>query len=412
MKHPIAEIFSQGEEVITGQVTDTNAAWLSQRLVQMGFVISRHTAVGDKLRDLSDLLKEISNRADFCICTGGLGPTVDDLTAEAVAHAFDSPLQLDPVALAQIEHRFLSRNRVMADTNRKQAYFPQGANRIDNAWGTAPGFAIQKNRCWFVFVPGVPTEMRYMFNEHIKTELEKRFLLQADKLIIIKSVGIGESDLQLKLNEFSLPEKVQLSFRAATDEVQTKLLFPADTDNSEIKDCVNQLVEKIGDVVFTVEHPNDPTTDMVSVISQLMDERKLTLSILETATQGLISAKCIGRDWLLDSSYKQDIESYIAQLDITLEHDLLETAVAVATKLKKIAGSDIMLVQLYQGNKQQFQDKEQSIVLYNVLLTPSGIYQNTIAVIGPIKRKQNQAAIRALDLLRRYLQIDAVNPIK
>lgn len=412
MNHPIAEIFSQGEEVITGQVADTNAAWLSQRLVQMGFVISRHTAVGDKLQDLSDLLTEISNRADFCICTGGLGPTVDDLTAEAVSQAFACPLQLDPVALAQIERYFIARNRVMADTNRKQACFPRGAIRIDNAWGTAPGFAIQHKRCWFVFVPGVPTEMRHMFTEQIQAELETRFVLQADKLVTIKSIGIGESDLQQKLNEFSLPEKVQLSFRAAPDEVQTKLLFSADTADSEINSCVNKLVEKIGDVVFAIEESNKPSIDLVSVIAQLMAEKQYSLSVLETVTQGLISAKCIGQEWLQDSSYKQSIEPYIAQLGITRDDDLAQVAIAIVKRLKLTVATDLILVQLYLGDKEQLQDKEKSIVLYNVLQTPHGIYQNTIAVVGPIKRKQNQAAIRALDLLRRYLQKNAVNPIK
>jgi competence/damage-inducible protein CinA-like protein len=168
MNHPLAEIFSQGEEVINGQIADTNAAWLSQRLVEMGFVISRHTAVGDKLEDLISLLKEISHRADFCICTGGLGPTIDDLTAEAVAQAFDKPLELDTTALAQIKRHFSSRNKVMAESNRKQAYFPKGAVRLDNTVGTAPGFALQVRRCWFVFVPGVPSEMRQLFNELIK----------------------------------------------------------------------------------------------------------------------------------------------------------------------------------------------------------------------------------------------------
>jgi molybdenum cofactor synthesis domain-containing protein len=378
----------------------------------MGFVISRHTAVGDKLQDLSDLLTEISNRADFCICTGGLGPTVDDLTAEAVSQAFACPLQLDSVALAQIERYFIARNRVMADTNRKQACFPRGAIRIDNAWGTAPGFAIQHKRCWFVFVPGVPTEMRHMFIEQIQVELERRFVLQADKLVTIKSIGIGESDLQQKLNEFSLPERVQLSFRAAPDDVQTKLLFSADTADSEINSCVNKLVEKIGDVVFAVEESNKPSVDLVSVIAQLMAEKQYSLSVLETVTQGLISAKCIGQEWLQDSSYKQSIEPYIAQLGITRQDDLAQVAIAIAKQLKLTLTADLILVQLYLGDKEQLQAKEKSIVLYNVLQTPHGIYQNTIAVVGPIKRKQNQAAIRALDLLRRYLQKNAVNPIK
>ncbi len=404
MNHPIAEIFSQGEEVINGQVADTNAAWLSQQLVEMGFVIARHTAVGDKLADLIQLLNEISQRADVCICSGGLGPTIDDLTAAAVANAFNRPLQLDPVALAQIADYFSNRQRSMAEINRKQACFPQDAVRIDNAWGTAPGFALQHQRCWFVFLPGVPTEMKNMFDAHIKSQLQNRFVLQADKLVAIKSVGIGESDIQQILNMLSLPDKVQLSFRATTDEVQTKLLFPVATADSVIKTCVEQVVAKIGDAVFAVDQADQPASDLVSVIAQLMIEQNRTLSIIETATQGLIAAKCIGQEWLLSSSYQHSIRLLINALDIAVQDDSAKIAVEIAEKLKQKQLCDLVLVQLYQGDKNQFQDKEQSIVLYNALLTPHGIYQNTIAVGGPVKRKQNQAAIRALDLLRRYLQ--------
>lgn len=393
MNNPIAEIFSQGEEVITGQVADTNAAWLSQQLVDMGFSIARHTAVGDKLADLVSLLKEISYRSDFCICTGGLGPTVDDLTAEAVAIAFDSPLQLDEQALVQIQYYFANRKKKMADINRKQAYFPKGAVRIDNAWGTAPGFAIQKNQCWFVFVPGVPTEMRNMFREHIKEQLQHRFQLKTSQLFIIKSIGIGESDLQQKINDFPLPDHVELSFRATAEEVQTKLLFPAGETNTE---TVNELVKLIGDDVFVCDEPEKPATGFMQLIDQLMSEKKLTLSIQETATQGLIAAKCIGYDWLYCSNYQQ--------MNFPEQADLIQQATALANKLKQQNNTDLVLVQLYQGDKSQFQDKKQSIVIYNVLITPEGIFQNTHILAGPIKRKQNQAAIRALDLLRRFLQ--------
>ncbi len=393
MKNPIAEIFSQGEEVITGQVADTNAAWLSQQLVDMGFTIARHTAVGDKLEDLVVLLKEIAQRADICICTGGLGPTIDDLTAEAVAIAFDSPLTLDQQALMQIENYFASRQKKMADINRKQAYFPEAATRIDNEWGTAPGFAIKHQQCWFVFVPGVPTEMRNMFRDPVKKQLQAQFKLKADKLFTIKSVGIGESDLQQKINDFSLPDKVQLSFRATAEEVQTKLLFPADSVNME---TVNQLIELIGDAVFVCDKPEKPSTGFMQLIDQLMTEKQLTLSVQETATQGLIAAKCIGYDWLYSSSYQQ--------IDHPEHVDIVQHAIGIANKLKQQNNTDLVLVQLYQGNKSQFQDKKQSIVIYNVLITPKGMLQNTHILAGPIKRKQNQAAIRALDLLRRFLQ--------
>jgi molybdopterin-biosynthesis enzyme MoeA-like protein len=281
----------------------------------------------------------------------------------------------------------------MADINRKQAYFPKGAVRIDNAWGTAPGFAIKKHKCWFVFVPGVPTEMRNMFREHIQKQLQTRFVLKHDQLFTIKSVGIGESDLQQKINDFPLPNNVQLSFRATAEEVQTKLLFPAEIDST---DCVDQLIEMIGDAVFTCDKPTQPSLSFLQLIDQLMTEKQLTLSVQETATQGLIAAKCIGFDWLQSSNYQQ--------FDHSDQVDLVQLAIDIANMLKQQNNTDLVLVQMYQGDKSQFQDKKQSIVIYNVLLTPEGIVQNAHILAGPIKRKQNQATIRALDLLRRFLQ--------
>ena len=404
MNYPTAEIFSQGEEVVTGQVTDTNAAWLSQELVQMGFVVSRHTAVGDKLADLIGLLGDISERADLCICTGGLGPTVDDLTAEAVAQAFSKPLKLDETALEQIEHYFACRNRKMAEINRKQAYLPKGVVRIDNAWGTAPGFALQYKKCWFVFVPGVPTEMKHLFNEHIKIDLKARFKLQLDTLITIKTVGIGESELQQKLNDFELPDSVQLSFRASTDEVQTKLLFPANSDAIERKQCINQLADVIGDSVYAIDESGKPKTNFVSVINQLMNDNSYTLSVIETASCGLISSKCIALDGLQQSHYVQRLNLLLTELNVAKLDDLTKVAVAISKKIKQQYNTDMVLVQLYSGDKKQFEDKERCITLYNVLLTPHGVYQNDCTVSGPLTRKQNHAAIRALDLLRRVLQ--------
>ncbi|MCX7103617.1 MAG: competence/damage-inducible protein A, partial [Methylobacter sp.] len=212
--NPTLEIFSQGEEVVTGQTVDTNAAWLSEQVVTLGFTVTRHTAVGDKLDDLVTLLREISTRADCCICTGGLGPTSDDLTAEAVAKAFDLPLEFDAVAYEQIKRFFDIRNRAMPEANRKQALFPKGAERIDNAWGTAPGFSLQVGRCWFAFSPGVPTEMRHLFEESIGPTLANRFLLKPPRLVTIKTLGIGESDIQQRLNGNKIPAPVQLGFRA------------------------------------------------------------------------------------------------------------------------------------------------------------------------------------------------------
>jgi len=404
------EIFSQGEEIVTGQTVDTNAAWLSQKAVACGFTVTRHTAVGDKLDDLVALLQNISQRADYCICTGGLGPTSDDLTAEAVAIAFNLPLEFDAIAFEQISRFFAHRNRAMPESNRKQAMLPQGAERIDNEWGTAPGFSLKYGRCWFVFLPGVPMEMKHLFQEHIQPKLSSRFLLQPSQLITIKTLGLGESAIQERINPIKIPEQVQLGFRAGADEVQTKLLFPFDYPQMAMTTLIARVAEQLGDYVFAIDGLGEITGDLVFEIDKLMTSGEYTLAVVETASQGLLAAKCIGSEWLLRASYEQSTASIGQNLiEETDKENLIKSAKAIALDMQKTIRADFVLVQLYAGDNKTLHDKDKSIVLYNTLLARDNFYQTNHSIAGPIKRKQNQAALLALDLLRRYLQNKAIN---
>ncbi len=403
--NPTLEIFSQGEEIVTGQITDTNAAWLSQQAVACGFTVTRHTAVGDKLDDLIVLLQDIAQRADCCICTGGLGPTSDDLTAEAVAKAFDLPLAFDDIAFAQISRFFANRNRTMPESNRKQAMLPQGAKRIDNDWGTAPGFSLKFGRCWFAFLPGVPMEMKNLFQERILPTLSSRFLLQPCQLITIKTLGLGESAIQEFIKSIEIPARVQVGFRAGTDEVQTKLLFPFGYPDTTITTLVARFAEQLGDYVFAIDGLGEITGDLVFEIDKLMTSGKHTLAVMETASQGLLAAKCVGSPWLLSAIYQQSTTRLGQNLAAEANtENLMTTAKAIAIDMQKTSGADFVLIQLYGGDDMQFHDKDKPIVLYNALLTGDDFHQSTHSVAGPIKRKQNQAALLALDLLRRYLQ--------
>lgn len=379
---PRLEIFSQGDEVVTGQIVDSNAAWLAQQAVQLGFNVTRHNAVGDNVGDLISLLGEIAQRAECCICTGGLGPTSDDLTAEAVAKAFNLPLILDEVALAQIEQFFSQRQRAMPESNRKQALLPQGAARIDNEHGTAPGFSVQVNDCWFVFMPGVPSEMQPMFLNKVQPLLNQRFSLQASSLTTLRTLGIGESAIQELINTVSIPEAVQLGFRAELGTVQTKLLFPFAYSESEKTALVQQIAHKLGDTVFAIDHTREDNSDLISVLDSLMTGHSLAL--LETVSCGLIASLCVDADWLISSSYQA-----------TLNNPDLQS---LAINLQQTSGADFALVQLYAG------DKHGVVILHNGLLTAQGFYQTEQTIAGILKRKQQQAALSALDLLRRYLQ--------
>jgi competence/damage-inducible protein CinA-like protein len=403
------EIFSQGEELVTGQTLDTNAGWLSRRLVQMGFTVTRHTTVGDKLDDLVGLLKEVSLRTDCCICTGGLGPTIDDLTAEAVAIAFDRPLQFDQIAYQQISAYFKHRNRPMAESNRKQALLPQDSERLDNSWGTAPGFTLQQGRCWFAFVPGVPYEMKQLFQEHIKPSLQARFSVTPWQLIIIKTIGIGESDIQERLCNHKLPEQVQLSFRTASNEIQTKLLFPPAFLRAELEAVSRQVAERIGDKVFTIEGGEELSGDLISLLDKLLSAQQQTLAVAETLSQGLIAGKCIGANWLTESLFCRDVNHMAHKLALpksaTFDTDEQRSQLAItyAQQLREISGSHIALVQLCFQPSSELIDKQSMAVLYTALVNATNTFSKTTKVSGPIKRKQNQAALYALDLVRRFI---------
>ncbi len=403
------EIFSQGEEVVTGLTVDSNAAWLSQQLVQMGFTVTRHTAVGDNLHDLTALLREIAGRADCCICTGGLGPTVDDLTAEAVAEAFDLPLQFDRQAYQQIAAFFQQRNRPMPESNRKQAMLPQGAVRLDNHWGTAPGFALQYQRCWFAFVPGVPYEMRCLFNHKIRPILQQNHQLKPTKLVTIRSFGIGESDIQQRIQSIVLPERVQLSFCAGSDDVQTKLIFAAEYRDRQIQTLTETVANRIGDYVFAIDGINRSNGDLAQVVAAMLQNNRQSLAVIETISHGMLSAKFLPYRCLVEALFVQSLQTLYARLGLDYAAEpQLDRAVAVAKAMQQQSRAGYVLVQLVDDDPDAIANENGSVTLHNVLATEHEMLQKTVRVSGPLTRKQNQAALSALDLLRRYLQNKAI----
>ncbi|MBS3964597.1 MAG: competence/damage-inducible protein A [Methylomonas sp.] len=398
----IAEIFSQGEEIVSGQTVDSNAAWLSQQLNDLGFSVCRHTAVGDDLDSLVGLIHDIAQRADCCICTGGLGPTSDDLTAEAVARAAGVDLIFDDAALRQIETWFAHRQRTMPAANRKQAYRPGGALRIDNLLGTAPGFALQINRCWFVFLPGVPSEMQAMFDT-VKTLMLARFALQPANLVTLRSVGIGESAIQQRLVGLTLPEVVRLGFRAAIDEVQTKLLFPAGFPPADQQRLAETCRSAIGDYVFAIDGLDGQSGgDLLTVVDRTMPQ-SLKLALLETASGGLLAARCQHTRWLETVMVARHGAEAARQLAVVADSDPPRQLAGQLGSALRERGADWALVQLYDGSLDDYQSRDRVISLHAGLLTDTGFDFASLTLGGSAQAKQIQAAMLTLDRLRRRL---------
>ncbi|ENH4880817.1 nicotinamide mononucleotide deamidase-related protein YfaY [Salmonella enterica] len=278
------EMLSTGDEVLHGQIVDTNAAWLADFFFNQGVPLSRRNTVGDNLDSLVAILRERSQHTDVLIVNGGLGPTSDDLSALAAATAKGEGLVLHEEWLAEIERYFQQRGRVMAPSNRKQAELPASAEFIPNPVGTACGFALQLNRCLMFFTPGVPSEFKVMVEQEILPRLRARFSLPEPPLCLrLTTFGRSESDLAQSLDSLSLPPGVTMGYRSSMPIIELKLTGPATQREamlalwSEVRRVAGQ------NLIF------EGTEDLPAQIARCLQERQLSLTLSEQYTSGLLA---------------------------------------------------------------------------------------------------------------------------
>lgn len=277
------EMLSTGDEVLYGQIIDTNAAWLADRLFTHGLVMTHRSTVGDQLGPLVEELQQRSQYADILIVNGGLGPTSDDLSALAAAMACGVELELNQQWLQQIEAFFRQRGRPMAASNRKQAEIPRHAEVIDNRVGTACGFAVTLNKCRIFFTPGVPAEFKVMVNEQILPRLAAQYSLPAAPVCLrLTTFGRGESELAEEFDHLPLPEGVSLGYRAAMPIVEIKLTGPA-SERQQMESCWQLIRQKLADWTLF-----EGTEGLPALLARELMGRDLRLAVSEVFTAGLL----------------------------------------------------------------------------------------------------------------------------
>lgn len=278
------EMLSTGDEVLYGQIVDTNAAWLADFLFEQGLPLSRRNTVGDKLDDLVSILRERSTQADVLIVNGGLGPTSDDLSALAAATAKGESLILHEPWLAQMEKFFKERGRVMAPSNRKQAEIPASAEFIDNPVGTACGFAVKLNRCLIFFTPGVPSEFKVMVQQEILPRLRARFDIPEPPLCLrLTTFGRSESDLAQSLDHLALPAGVSMGYRSSMPIIELKLTGPA-SERQAMEALWPEVKKVAGDSLIF-----EGTEGLPKQLSRALQDKQLSLTLSEQFTGGLLA---------------------------------------------------------------------------------------------------------------------------
>lgn len=278
------EMLSTGDEVLHGQIVDTNAAWLADFFFNQGLPLTRRNTVGDDLDALVAILRERSEQADVLIVNGGLGPTSDDLSALAAATAKGEGLILHPEWLETMTRFFAERGRPMAESNRKQAEIPASAEMINNPVGTACGFAIQLNRCLMFFTPGVPSEFKVMVEQEILPRLRQRFTLPDPPVCLrLTTFGRSESELAQSLNPLTLPPGVVMGYRSSMPIIELKLTGPANQRDAML--ALWPKVRKVaGDSLIF-----EGTEGLPAQIARCLQERQLSLTLSEQFTSGLLA---------------------------------------------------------------------------------------------------------------------------
>ena len=346
-----AEVIAIGDELTTGQRLDTNTQWLSQRLTELGVQVAFHTTITDELDDNVAAFRAAVNRVDIVVATGGLGPTADDLTRDAIATATGTKLVRDEASLVHIENLFASRGREMPERNQVQADFPVGSVPIPNPHGTAPGIEMSITRthtdpCTLFALPGVPAEMHEMWIASVAPRIVE---LQPEPRVIrhrrIKCFGVGESALEAMLPDLIRRNREpRVGITAGDATITLRITATADDEAAcftSMEPTVATIYESLGDLVFGEEDD-----ELEHVVVRLLEQQAMTLAIAEWATSGLIgekvSAVTAGRRPLLLVDLV-DEHSAIRGLPEDAERHAAAVAVQLAESVRQRANADIGL---------------------------------------------------------------------
>lgn len=411
----IAEILSTGEEIRSGATVDTNSAYIAQALEKSGIEVVRHNCVGDDMDAIAMTLREIGRRAQTAVVTGGLGPTVDDLTAAAAARAAGVELVLNSAALEAMQAYFKARNRMMTPSNEKQALLPGGAECLLNPVGTAPGFSLKIGKCLFFFLPGVPFEMRKMMADSVIPRLEA-LQGKAREYAVTRTIttfGLTESATGEKLAGFDGAfSDIKLGFRVKFPEIHIKLYGSGHNESAladRLEAASNWVIAQLGERVLSVEGDS-----METVIGRLLKQKRASVAVAESCTGGLISHWLTNvpgsSDYFLFAGVAYSNSAKMNVLEVspaTLQkfgavHE--ETVKEMASGVKRIAGATYGLATSGIAGPDGGTDEKPVGTLCIGLATPDAVTGHRFFFpFGHRLRNKEIFAVSALDTLRREL---------
>jgi nicotinamide-nucleotide amidase len=408
-----AELLTIGTELLLGQIVDTNAAWMAQRLAEAGIDVFFKSTVGDNWGRIEAAMRLAVSRADVVLMTGGLGPTEDDLTRDVLAAVLERPLRLDPQVLAAIAQRFAHRRVAMPENNRKQAMVPEGAEVLHNPRGTAPGLWIGHGGCALVCMPGVPSEMRPMMLEQVIPRIRANFGIRSRIVSrVLKTCGISESTLDQRIGDyFRDMRNPSIGVLAHPGEIHVRLTCKGD-DPDEIAATLDALEEKIrarlGHLIFGRDEEK-----LEAVVGRLLRERKATLAVAESCTGGLVASR------LTDIAGSSDyFERGVVAYSVEAKQGLLrvspaligqqgvvslDVARAMAAGVRRMSGASLGLATTGIAGPSGGTPERPVGLVCVALAWDGGDGAREFRLLGDREQVKYRGAQMALEMLRRHL---------
>lgn len=409
-----AEILTIGDEILIGQIVDTNSAWLGQELNLLGIKVNRINSISDDHFAIISALEESLSRADIVLITGGLGPTKDDITKKAIADFFQVEMIFNEDVMTYVASLFAARGIVMAESNKSQAMLPANCKVLHNSNGTAPGMWFEKDNKVIVSMPGVPYEMKGIFSEEVIPRLKQHFKTPIIKHKTVLTQGVGESTLMEKIEtwENSLAANaLKLAYLPQPGMVRLRISGVGENEK-QLEDLMQSKVEELQQLIPSYIFGYDNQT-LEQVVGQLLAKNGRTLSTAESCTGGYIahlitsisgsSAYFMGSVVAYDNRIKEEIlnvsHQNLIDFGAVSQQVVEEMALGVQAKFKTdyaIATSGIA------GPTGGTAEKPVGTV-WVAIASPLGVKSKLLRFGNSRERNIRQAAIFALNLLRKEI---------
>lgn len=411
-----AEIITIGDEILYGQILDTNTQWISLELDKLGIKTVRKSSVGDQKSEILQILNEASQRADVVFITGGLGPTKDDLTKKILAEYFGCDVQMHPEALQDVTEFFAKRGRELSDINRDQALLPTKAEFIRNSQGTAPGMWFNEKGVIWVSMPGVPYEMKSIMEQEVLPRLVKHFKTPIIFHKVIKTVGIGESYLSdlIESWELQLPEHIKLAYLPSMGIVKLRLTAVGE-DLDVLKSDVEVELQKVHPLIksYIFGYEKD---ELAEVVGRLLSEKKATLAVAESCTGGYLahqftqnsgsSAYFLGGILSYANQVKMDQLGVSSEILTTTGAVSEECIKAMALGVQQKLGSTYALATSGIAGPDGGTEEKPVGTVWIALAHENGVITRKLTLGGTRMQNIYLSSLACVNLLRKYLLND------